>query len=234
MTTFPVSVVQRFARTISEHHETLKLHRQMITTLQSQVAATSALVPGSWETITLQSGWSNVPGSIPAQARLLTSTTVQIIANIQNGTTTDGTLIGTLGDGFYNTVHAHSFGITVVTGAAAVTSAVTQGSLISKAGTIDSGTQVPATDHTFSLSGSDFAHGSVHMGPSSGNQFSNNAGASTITLGNGNLNNNQSTNINYNKPTCTLGTDGTLRIFNVNPAADQISLHEAGLPLFTA
>lgn len=234
MTTFPVSVLQRFAKTVSEHHETLKLHRQMITTLQSQAAAAQALIPQPWETITLQNGWSNVPGAIPAQARLLTSTTVQIIANIQNGTTTDGTLIGTLTQGFYNTVHSHSFDITVVTGAAAVTAAVSVGSLASKAGTIDAGTQIPATDHTFSLSGSDFAHGSVHMGPSSGNQFSNNAGASTITLNNGSLNSGQTTSINYNKPTCTLGTDGTLRIFNVNPAADQISLHEAGLPLFTA
>jgi len=234
MTTFPTPIAARIAATIAGHARSLALHTQQIVTLQSQVAATSALVPGSWETITLASGWSNVAGQIPAQARLLTSTTVQIIGNIQGGATADNTLIGTLTGGFYNTVHSHSFGITAVTGAAAVSAAVSTGSLASKAGTIDAGTQIPATDHTFALSGSSFATGSVHMGPSSGNQFSNNAGASTITLNNAALNPGQTTTVNYNKPTCTLGTDGTLRIFNVNSSVGQLSFHEAGLPLFTA
>lgn len=234
MATFPKPVPNRFAALIAQHNRDLDLHRQQIVTLQSQVAATSALVPGDWETITLQSGWSNVAGYIPAQARLLTSTTVQVVGNIAGGTTADNTLIGTLDAGFYNTVHSHSFGITAVTGAAAVSAAVSTGSLANRAGTVDVGTQIPTVDHTFALSGSDFAHGSVHMGPSSGNTFSNNVGAATVTLTSGALNSGQTTSINYNKPTMTLGTDGTLRIFNVNPNVDQLAFHEAGLPLFTA
>jgi hypothetical protein len=233
---FPVPMKDRFAALVSGHEKSLGLHTQQITQLQSQVAATSALVPGSWENITLQNGWSNVSGSIPAQARLLTSTTVQIIANIAGTVTADGTIIGTLTAGFFNTVHAHTFGITAVSGAAAVASAVSQGSLQTITGTADvgGGTNIPATDHTFSLSGSSFASGSLKMGPSSGNQISNNVGGSPFTLASGNLNNNQSTNINYNRPACTLGTDGTLKLLNVNPNVTHISFHEAGLPLFTA
>jgi hypothetical protein len=236
MTTFAKPMRDRFAAMVKGHDDTLKLHKQQIVLLQSQVAATSALVPGSWETIQLTGGWSNVSGAIPAQARLLTSTTLQIVANIQGGTTTDNTVIGTLTAGFYNTVHSHTFGITAVSGAAAVSSAVTQGSLQNTAGTLDvgSGTNIPATDHTFSLSGSDFAHGSVKMGPSSGNQISNNAGGTPFTLASGTLNSGQSTNINYNRPCATLGTDGTIRILNVQTAVQHISFHEAGLPLFTA
>lgn len=261
MTRQPVPLHARFAAMLSGHVTKLALHTQQITTLQSQVAATAALVPGSWETITLAGGWSNVPGAVPAQARLITSTTVQIIGNIQNGTTSDGTTIGTLTAGFFNTVHAHTFDCVCVTGAAAVpvTGALNDGTV---AGASMPTSMIPTADHSLSVSlpvtliptgnhtisstpftlgpsGTQFDNipsgstGSGSIGPSSGVQFQNiPSGTSTSSTS---VNNTATqTPVNYNKACITLGTDGSLKITNVNFNVDQLSFHEASLPLFTA
>ena len=261
MTRQPVPLHARLASTISGHVKALALHTQQITTLQSQVSATAALVPGDWENITLANGWSNVAGQIPAQARLITSTTVQIIGNIHGGTTTDNTVIGTLTAGFFNTVRGHTFDAVAVTGAAAVpvSGALNDGTV---AGASLPTTMIPTADHSLSVSlpvtliptgnhtisstpftlgpsGTQFdnipggtnATGSI--GPSSGVQFQNIPGGSST--GSTSLNNTGTqTPVNYNKPSITLGTDGSLKIANVNSAVTQLSFHEASLPLFTA
>jgi hypothetical protein len=282
MTTFAKAAHQVLPAMIKAATTKLALHTQQITTLQSQSAAAQALVPGDWEAITLEAGWSNVSGAIPAQARLLTTTTVQIIANIEGGTTSNGTVIGTLTAGFYNTVHSHTFSVTAVAGAAAVSNPVSRGSLSSTsvtAGSLSDGsltTSVHTTGASINNVGGTLNNNEVHTNSSLGtapgsytpsyiqaianrinsnglfvslsgnlqldepgvtvNALSgslNNKAVGAQNLADGSLNNDQTTAINYNGPACTLGTDGTLTIYNVNSNVNQVSFHEASLPLFT-
>lgn len=207
-----VPLHQQLAATIKGHVKAIKLHTQQIVTLQSQAAAAAALQPGAWEAIALQSGWSNVSGAIPAQARLLTTTTVQVVGNIQGGSTGDGTIIGTLTKGYYNTVHAHTFAGTAVAGAESVEhDGGFSGSILVPSG----------TNNVFgTVSGSTCE---IVFGPG-GTQFS------PALDDNGAF---PKTNINMNVPCITLDTSGNLSIANFDPNVTQISFHEAGLPLFT-
>jgi hypothetical protein len=233
LTTFPKQLQDRLTHGIKQAQTSLKLHTQQIVNLQSQSAATSALVPGDWENITLTNGWANVAGAIPAQARLITTTTVQLIANIQGGTTANGTVIGTLTQGFYNTVHAHTFQAIAVTGAQNVANAVTQGSLTSRQVDQVSVTgvgHIPVNAHTYSVAGSSVTITAGSLGSNDAGDMS----FSSQSVTNGTLNNNQTTPINYNNPSITLGTDGTLKISNVHAGVTAISFHESHLPLFTA
>lgn len=235
----PVPLHLRLAATIKSGVTSAALHAQQITTLQSQSALYSNLVPGSWEAITLENGWSNVAGSVPAQVRLITTSTIQIIGNIQGGTVTDGTVIGTLTAGFYNATHSHNVSLTAVAGAESVNNAVTQGQLMDKGGSVNNLNvtlpviQIPTSNHT--INSTPFT-----LGPS-GVQFqnANNNNPGTLqnngntTLNNDMLHNNQTTPINFNSGTLIIGTDGTLKISNLNSAVTQISFHENGIPLFT-
>jgi hypothetical protein len=238
----------------------LALHTQQIVTLQSQASAAGALVPGDWAALTLQAGWANVSGAIPAQVRLLTTTTIQLIANIENGTTADGTVIATLPAGYYNTVHSHTFSVTAVAGAAAVANPVSQGSLASTAVTAGA-----LTDAGGSLTGEGGTPGNVINSspvgtapdtytPSYEQELANrlngtessaalyvfpnlnlNSGAvGAQNVASGDLLGNQTTAISYNGPAITLSTSGTLTLYNVNENVTQVSFHESGLPLFTA
>lgn len=238
MTAYPKPPHGRLAGTISDAIRRVGLHAQQIITLQSGVAA---LTPGSWELVTLQNGWSNVTGYIPAQCRILQHGMSQVIGNIQGGTIADGTVIGTLDPGFFNATYAHTFDAVAVTGAAAVAAP----------GTVSSNTQVPSSDHMFTVtlptdlipttdhtfsslpvvlgpSGQQIQNipgtstGSVGLGPTSGNQFSNNvAGTPTATP------------VNYNKPCIKVDTSGNLTIFNFDSNVTEIAFHHQ-LPLVTA
>ena len=106
MTTFPTQLAHRAAQMIAQTADLVKNAHQRINVLGSQV---SSLAPGSWEDITLSGGWANTAGYIPAQARILQAGMSQIVGHIQGGTVSDGTVIGTLTSGYYNTVHAHTF-----------------------------------------------------------------------------------------------------------------------------
>lgn len=251
MTRQPVALHARLASTIAGHVKTLALHTQQIVTLQSQSTMVAALVPGDWEAITLTGGWTNVGGAVPAQARLITSTTVQIIGNIHGGTTTNGTTIGTLTAGFFNTVHGHTFDAVAVTGAAAVSVAGDVSGSVDDSG-LDDGSIQGFSDTAHLPDGTTEGNSASASGSGS---HSHGAGSYTLTNGahwhgggsldgslavtNGHHQHGSSamaaaTPVNYNKPSITLGTDGTLKINNVNSAVTQLSFHEASLPLFTA
>jgi len=196
-----------------------------------------------FNTMTLSGGWSNVSGAVPAQFRLTSSGDIEVIGNIQSGTTTDNTVIATITN---TPAHVHYFPATAVTGAAAVSNTVTtgftsstSGSLTDTTGTlnnihgsVDSGTQIPTGNFTITSGSLPF-----QFGPG-GQQFSNNAGASNITLNsgaltlnNGNVNvsgssvSAQTTNINYNQPCIKIDTSGNLSLLNVNSHVTQISFH---------
>jgi hypothetical protein len=175
----------------------------------------------------------NVAGHVPAQVRLITTTTVQLIGNIQSGTTANGTVIGTVPQGYFNTVHAHPIAASAVTGAQNVANAVTQGSLTSRQVDQVSVTAVghiPVNAHTYSVAGSSVTITAGSLGSNDAGDMS----FSSQNVTNGTLNNNQTTPINYNTPTILLGTDGTLTLSNVHSAVTQLSFHESHLPLFTA
>lgn len=214
MTTFPKAPHLVVPAMIKGAATTLKLHAQQIARLQTQGSALSTLKPGSWSLITLQAGWSNVAGAIPAQARLLTTTTVQVIGNIEGGTTANGTVIGQLESGYYNTVHQHTFSCVAVTGAQSVANPVEQL-------TVTSPGQIPVNYHAFPVVGDQIEITAGSLG-------SNDTGDGDTAFSS------QTTPINYNAASLTLSTSGTLTISNVHSAVTQLSFHESGLPLFTA
>jgi hypothetical protein len=243
----PIALHNRLASTIAGHVKTIALHTQQIVNLQSQVAAAGSLAPGAWEPITLAAGWVSVPGSIPAQARLITSTTVQVIGNIQGGTTANATVIGSLTAGFFNTVHAHTFQAVAVAGAAAVAAAGTVSGMVDNAGVNNGNLQGSSTtdgisngniqNFTASASGSgSHEHAAGGLSVISGTHFHTSHNFSIIDghHQHGSTALASATPVNYNAPSVTLGTDGSLTIMNVSPTITQLSFHEASLPLFTA
>ena len=252
MTTFPTQLAHRAAQMIAQTADLVKNAHQRINVLGSQV---SSLSPGSWEDITLSAGWSNTAGYIPAQARILQNGMSQIVGHIQGGTVTDGTVIGTLTSGYYNTVHAHTFTVNSVAGAAASSQA---GALASTAGNLNSGagTLGDTTGNLNSGAGtlSDIA-GDLNNGNVTGTAFGNlhvatgltlhssavsvptaltlNSGSVTtptaLTLTSGAT----ATPVNKNSPVITLSTSGTLTIANVDPNVTQLSFSQL-LPLVTS
>ena len=117
MSTFPNQLANRAAATIAKTARLVTVAHVRLNTLGSQV---SALTPGDWELLTLEAGWTSLPGYIPAQVRILQNGMSQLVGHIEGGTVTNGTVIGTLTSGYYNAVHAHSFTANVLAGAAAV------------------------------------------------------------------------------------------------------------------
>lgn len=247
MTRQPIALHNRLASTIAGHVKTIALHTQQIVNLQSQVAAAGSLVPGDWEPVILAAGWVNVSGAIPAQARLITSTTVQVIGNIQGGTTADATVIGTLGPGFFNTVHGHTFDLVVVSGAATVSTAGTVSGMVDNAGVNNGNIQGASTtdgisngniqNFTAAASGSgshEHAAGGLSVISGVHSHTSHNFSIIDGHHQHGSTALASATPVNYNKASVTLGTDGSLTIMNVSPTATQLSFHESSLPLFTA
>jgi hypothetical protein len=211
----PKSPRLRLPLSLKEVSSAVKLHIQQITTIQTNV---KALQPGAWELLTLANGWVNIPGYIPAQVRILGAGQAQIVGHVENGTTTDGTVIGTVGGGYFNPVHNHAFTANVLAGASSVSNAVSQANL-SGSILIPQGNQTV----TGTVSGSSC---SILFGPS-GHQFEPVLTDDTASISG------QSTNVNYNTPTLTMNTSGQLVLTNCSSAAQQLSFSEP-LPLVTA
>jgi hypothetical protein len=237
---------------LKEHITALKLHTQQITTLQSQAAASQALVPGDWEAILLTGGWSNLAGYIPAQARIMQAGMTQIVGHITGGTVTNGTVIGTLTSGYFNTVHAHTFSANAVTGAAAVSHAgavsnpaVTAGQLSDLDSTPNQAAGVNPTPESGSP-GSSYSQSYLSALAGNVNTLSGyvEALAGAFNLGNslhgsGTVGSQAlsapatATAVNMNSPTITLSTAGVLSIQNVDPSVTTLSFSEL-IPLITA
>jgi hypothetical protein len=242
----------RLPAIIRSHIEKLGLHTQQITTLQSRVAATTALVPGDWEDILLTGGWSNLAGFIPAQVRIQQAGMSYLIGHITGGSTANGTVIGTLTAGFFNTVHAHSFSLNAVAGAQSSARAGAVSNPAVSAGTLAdlaSSPQQPAGGNPTPTSGS--APNPVTQGYATAlannvNTLSayvsalaqaHNAGS---VLHNGGAVGSQAlsspataTPVNMNSPTIMLSTSGVLTIQNVDPGVTTLSFAEH-IPLITA
>ncbi len=245
---FPNQLQNRAAATIAATARLVNTAHQRLNTQGSQI---SALTPGSWELLTLEAGWSNVSGYIPAQVRILQAGQAQIVGHIQGGTTTDPTVIAVLGAGYYNAVHAHSFTANVLAGAGSVAAA----------GTLASGSNPAATDNaslpngtisgssdTDGLSNGDIngtsasasgpgshSHGGGSYAVTSG-QHSHGPGSYAVTNGQhdhtlGTVT--ASTPVSYNSAMLTLDTSGNLTLHNCPAAATQLSFSES-LPLVTS
>jgi len=226
VSTFPNRLADRAAITIAKTARLVNTAHQRLNVIGSQVAS---LTPGSWELLTLENGWSNLSGYVPAQVRLQQGGLAYLIGHITGGTTSNGTLIAVLGSGFYNTVHAHQFTANVLAGASAVSVSSTSGTI---SGTTDSnGLSGPATQGT---------SGEVNGGSAGNSDHTHSAGSYEVTSGqhvHTNLDGNQvpatTTPVNYNTVTLNLDTSGNLTIQNCSSEATQISFSEH-LPLVTS
>jgi hypothetical protein len=243
MSQIPPAFPDRLAQMIKGAANTVRLHAQQIVTLQSGYAS---LAPGSWESLTLVAGWSNLSGYIPAQVRIQQAGLAYIVGHIAGGTTSNGTVIATLDAGFFNPVHSHSFTANVMAGAASVN--------VSVSGDADSS----GLDNPNVSGFSDTAH--LPDGTTEGNSASasgsgsHSHGAGSYTLTNGahwhgagsldgslavaNSNHQHGTSsittpINYNTVTLTINTSGQLIVTNCNSSATQLSFAEH-LPLVTS
>lgn len=215
MTNIPRPLSERLPAMIKQSASTLRLHAQQIVNLQS---ATGALSPGTWELLSLDNGWSNIAGYIPAQVRIQQSGLALLVGHIQGGTVTSGTLIGTLASGFYNPVHAHSFPANVLAGAGSTSIAATGYS--DTDGLPNGGTT--GTSASASGSGS-HSHGPGSYSVSNGQHYHAAAGAT------GNL----GVAVSYNTCTFTVNTSGQVTISNCPSAASELSFSEL-LPLVTS
>ncbi len=244
MTTFPGKLANRAAATIAQTADLVRNAHQRINTLGSQV---SSLTPGSWEDITLSGGWSNLSGYIPAMSQIARLGAVQIVGHLTGGTTTDGTVIGTLTSGYYNTVYSHSFTCTVMTGAGSVSVAGTvSGSTDSNGltdpgvtggttsngltnpnvtGTSDATTASTGTPHTHGPGSYDLING-YHVHYLSGSSVNNGYHVHGNTGGG----QSSATPVNYNTAMLTVTTSGQIVLHNCPAAATQVSFNET-LPL---
>lgn len=247
MSQIPVPYGERLARMIKGTGTIIKLQAQQLVTLQSTVIA---LQPGDWEPITLESGWSNVPGYIAAQVRILQGGMAQIIGHIEGGSTGNGTLIGTLPAGYFSTEYAHAFAANVLAGAAAVnvTGTVTGDSDTGELadGTISGITQQTGVDNgtTDGASAAASGPGSHSHGPgsyalTSGQHYhAGNTAGGSLAVTNGQHQHGSSaltplTPVSYNTVVLTLNTSGQLLLSNCPGAATQVSFSE-NLPLITS
>lgn len=223
MSTFPTRLADRAAIAIAKTQRLVNTAHQRLNTLGSQV---SSLTPGDWQPLTLENSWSNVSGYIPAQVRILQNGMAQVIGHIQGGTVSSGILIATLGSGYYNAVHAHSFTANVLAGASAVAVAGTiSGTSDSNAlsdGSVTNNSGIVNTGLGFSAGSDDHAHfpGTYDLNNSSHSHT--NAGGGLVP----------STAVNYNTAMLTLDTSGNLKLYNASSSATQLSFNET-LPLVT-
>jgi hypothetical protein len=221
VSTFPTRLADRAAIAIAKTARSVQTAHQRLNTIGSQV---SALTPGDWEALTLENGWSNLGGYIPAQVRIQQSGVALLVGHIQGGTTTNGTLIAVLGAGYFNTVHAHSFTANVLAGASAVSVAGTISGTTDTNGLTDS-----TTGGASGIVSSGSAGSSTHE-HFPGTYVVNNADHQHTNLDGGQV---PATAINYNTVILNLDTSGNLTISNCSSSATQISFNEQ-LPLVTS
>jgi hypothetical protein len=223
LTRFPTQLANRAAITIAQTARLVQTAHQRLNTIGSQVAS---LTPGSWQSLTLLNGWSNVSGYIPAQVRIQQNGVALIVGHIQNGTTTNGTTIATLGAGYFNPTHAHSFTANVLAGASAV----------SVAGTISGTTDTNGLNNPAVANNSGIVN--TGLGFSAGsNNHAHFPGTYDLTDGthqHTNVSGGQipATPVNYNTVILSLDTSGNLTIQNCSSSATQLSFSET-LPLAT-
>jgi hypothetical protein len=228
VTRFPIQLSKRAAATIAQTARLVNTAHQRLNSIGSQV---SALTPGDWELLTLEAGWSNISGYIPAQVRIQQSGVALLVGHIQGGTVTNGTVIATLGSGYYNAVHAHSFTANVLAGASAVavsladasiggttdTDGVPDGTTSGSSGQINTGGAGAAHTHSsgsYALTDGQHSH-------------SGSSGAGSLAVAG------PTTPISYNTPVLTVNTSGELILTNCSSAATQLSFNEQ-LPLVTS
>lgn len=241
---FPNQLRNRAAATIATTADLLNNAHQRLNVIGSQV---SSLTPGDWTDITLAAGWSNLAGYIPAQARIMQAGMAQIVGHIEGGTTANGTIIGTLAAGYYNTAYQHSFTANVMSGAAAVSvagtiSGSTDSNALTNGGISGATTSNADTDgSTQGTSGSTTATSGVAHTHSAGtygttNTFHVHSASSMAVINSFHTHTNTSGNqaaatpVNYNTVTLTLTTGGELVLSSCPAAATQISFNE-NLPL---
>lgn len=225
MTTFPVQLPIRAAKMIADAKKLANTAHQRLNNLGSQL---SALQPGDWEPLTLENGWENISGYIPAQVRIMQSGLAQVTGHISGGTVSTGILIATLPAGFFNLVHAHQFAANVLAGASAVSNPVSTGSFGN--GSLNGSITVPSGNNTVTgtVSGSTCT---IQFGPS-GFQFTPSLEDDSASYAGQDVSD-QTTAINYNSVTLNLDTSGNLTLQNASSAAEQISFTQL-LPLVTA
>jgi hypothetical protein len=221
VTTFPAQLSVRAAKMLASTQKLAQNAHQRLNTMGSQV---SALQPGDWELLTLENGWSNVSGYIPAQVRIQQNGMSMLVGHIEGGSTGNGTAIGTLGAGYYNTVHAHAFTCNVVSGAASVP----------VAGSISGETDTNGLSDAYISGSSASANGpGAHTHGTSGGS------GGYIVAGDGHVHTNTSGNlnpatpVNYNTVILNLSTSGVLTLQSCSSAASQLSFSEL-LPLLTS
>jgi hypothetical protein len=246
---FPNQLRHRAAATIARTDETATNAQQRLNTLGSKVAS---LTPGSFENIPLSGGWANIAGYVPAMCQIQNAGMSYLVAHIEGGTVANGTVIGTLTPGYYNTTYQHAFTVNAMTGAQASQAGFVTNPQVSQA----SLPALPLSDHTFPIprfsvpddvfnvvgtvsgttstwtAGSTYVFGTsgavFEMGPTSGNQIGN-IGLSDSS-GNPQKLSAAATTANNNTPTITVTTGGELVLNNCDPAVTQISFSEH-LPL---
>jgi hypothetical protein len=225
VTTFPAQLPVRAAKMIADAKRLAQNAHQRLNTLGSQL---SALQPGDWQPLTLENGWSNMSGYIPAQVQIQQSGLALITGHITGGTVSSGILIATLPAGYYNTAHAHQFTGNVLSGAAAVENAVSTGSFSD--GSLSGSILVPSGTNncTGTVSGSTceivFGPGGYQFSPSLEDDSASYVGQDISD---------QTTSINYNTPVFELSVSGELTLNNASSAAVSVSFTQL-LPLVTA
>lgn len=246
MATFPDEVAKRLTSTIAKTQRLANSAHQRLNTLGSQV---SALQPGDWTSVVLEAGWVNMADYIGAQVRYQGGGMAHLIGHISGGTTTSGTVIGTVAAGFYNPNGQHAFTANVLAGAATVAVAGTVTGSSDNSGLADgtvagSTTTVGLTDGTMNgnsgtpISGSTVAnhyHGGGSYAVQNGQHYH---ASSSMAIRNGQHTHGSSelapsTPVNYNTVTITMTTSGQLVLTNCSSAATQLSFNEP-LPLVTS
>jgi hypothetical protein len=247
ISTFPNKLGNRAAATIARSARLVQAAHQRLNTQGSQIAS---LTPGSWQALTLEAGWTNVAGYIPAQVRIQQSGVALLVGHIQGGAVANGTLIATLSAGYYNAVHAHSFTANVLAGAAAVsvsgsvsgtsdTAGLTDGTINGSTDTagLPDGT-IGGTSASAAGPGS-HTHGDGSYAVSNGmHSHAGNSGGGSLAVANGDHGHTSSAlvpavPVNYNTVILTVATNGEVTLSNCSASATQLSFNEQ-LPLVTS
>ena len=217
MTRFPDQLKDRLAHTIASTQRAVNTAHQRLNSIGSQV---SALVPGDWQPVTLTASWINLPGYIPAQVRIQQAGLALLVGTIDGGLTPDGTIIGTLPDGYYSPAWSQAFPVTVMTGAAASSQ---PGVLTDLAGDLGSGT----VSCSGALAGTAPATYNAGYEQSLANRINYSLVVATgLSLHSGAT----TTPVNMNTPMMTVDTSGNLTLANCPATATQLSFCEH-LPL---
>jgi hypothetical protein len=219
VTTFPTQLQDRLAKTIATTKRLTDTAHQRLNSIGSQVAA---LQPGGWQPVTLTAGWVNLPGYVPAQIRIQQTGLALLVGHITGGTTTGGTVIGTLPAGYYNPVAQHAFTISILTGAATTPAAGTLTGASGQSGLPNGGLGGNSAYGQGGATTATHYHG--------GGTFSVINGQHTHTPGTLT----PSVPVSYNSPALTVNpATGQLVLTNCPAAATQLSFTEQ-LPLVTS